>query len=195
MSEESNGVPAKNGARQRAWANLNAAIDEHRRFPKNVFGGDWSVFFFFDSDWIFDAQFVQKARELLEIEDGKCVCITDLDAHHGLEGSSFFIEKETIGSDFQSFLNDPSIENRWVSSVDRFGCTSDKSKWCIYCEKRNEIAVIAVRDNSAIEKYWAVVTQFKALPIDQAIVMPVSYGFSEQALSSEWRDEFLKQYE
>jgi hypothetical protein len=196
MSEkrETNDMLAENPANQKARANLSLAIDAGREFPKNVFSGNWGGFFFFDSDWIFDAPFVERARALLEIEGGNSACISNLDAVPSTERSSFFIDKEITGQAYASFLSGPNIEEGWIYGVDRFGCTSDVGQWCIYCERRNEIAVIAVRDSRAMEKYEAAIAQFKALPIDQAVAEPLSYGFSERALSAEWRGELLKQY-
>jgi hypothetical protein len=47
---------------------------------------------------------------------------------------------------------------------------------------------------SLVEKYKGVISQLKALPIDQAISIPLSYGFSDRVLSEEWRNELLRQY-
>ena len=189
-----NDMLSENPANQKARANLILAINASREFPKNVFPGNWGEFFFFDSDWLFDAQFVERARELLEIEGGNSACMSNLDAAPGTERSSFFIDKEITGQAYATFLSGPNVEEGWIYGVDRFGCTSDVGQWCIYCERRNEIAVIAVRDSRGTEKYEAVIAQFKALPIGQAVAKPISYSFSDRALSAEWRGELLKQY-
>ena len=196
MEHENSNVSEINAGAERALANLSASIDVNHRFPMKVFIGEWSGFYFFDSEWIFDAQFIEIARELLKIEGAQCACLVDLDMPTGLEESSFFIEGTVTSLEFQSFLSGSSTAAGvgWVHSVDRFGGTSDGGKWCIYCEKRNEIAVIAIRCNDAQEKYLPALAQFRALPIDQAISRPLSYGFTERALSSDWRDELLKQY-
>jgi hypothetical protein len=175
-------------------ANLNSTINTQCRFPKNIFLGRWSNFFFFDSDWIFDEKFTSKCRELLKKDGGQSAIIVNLDAKPGVGSSSFLVESETTDSEYQSFLVGASVGKGWLHSVDRFGCTSDVTEWCIYCEKRNEIAVFAVRSLSLVEKYKGVISQLKALPIDQAISIPLSYGFSDRVLSEEWRNELLRQY-
>lgn len=194
MQKETNNMLAGNASCQKALANLSRALDASRRFPENVFLGKWGGFLFFDSDWIFEGPFVERAKALLEIEGGQCASISNFDEAAGTDGSSFFIEQKTAGQDFQSFLQGPRIGEGWIYGVDRFGCTSDVGEWCIYCERRNEIAVIAVRESRAVEKCSAAIAQFKAMPIEQAIALPLSYGFSERALSADWRSEFLKQY-
>lgn len=184
----------KNAADQRALANLSHAIEAGLRFPRNVFAGKWIGFFFFDADWVFDAQFVERIKELLKLEGGQAARIADLDATPNTAQSSFLIETNTSGSSYQSFLNGPSVGEGWLHGVGRFGCTSNLGEWCIYCEKGNEIAVVAVRGGQAETRYKAVIDQLKALPIDQAIAKPLSYGFSERAMSAEWRAEIAKQY-
>jgi hypothetical protein len=194
MEKETNNMLAENAACQKALANLSRSLDASRRFPENVFSGKWGGFLFFDSDWIFEGPFVEVAKTLVEIEGGQCACISNLDEAAGADRSSFFIDQKIAGQDFQSFLQGPRIGDGWIYGVDRFGCISDVGQWCIYCERRNEIAVIAVRESRAVEKCGAAIAQFKAMPIDQAIALPLSYGFSERALSAEWRTELLKQY-
>ncbi len=194
IKKDMNDARTKDVARQKAFDHLSRAIQANCRFPSNVFSGTWSDFFFFDVDWIFDAQFVEKIIALSEVEGGQCACIVDLDVPLGSERSSFFIDKEITGLIYQSFLNGPSVGDGWLHGVDRFGCISDIGEWCIYCEKGNEIAVIGIRGNSSVEKYKLVLTKFKSLPIEEAIAQPLSYGFSDRALSPEWRNELLKQY-
>jgi hypothetical protein len=179
---------------ERALANLSRLIDASLAFPKNVFRGGWGGFFFFDSDWIFEGPFVERAKALLKIEGGQCASLCNLDEPYAADRSSFFIHKNVGTEEFHSFLRGPRPGDGWIHRVDRFGCTSDLGQWCIYCERRNEIAVIAIREKTALANYRAVTAEFKAMPIGDAISLPLSYGFSSVALSVESRDELMKQY-
>ena len=181
-----------NNAKERALANLTRALRQNRRLPDGVFSADWSEFLFFDSDRIFDPQFVISAIALLEIEGGIWACMSNLDASSGetKEQSLLFIHREMTGEAYLKFLR----EEGWVYGMDRYGCTSDIAKWCIYCEKGNEIAVLAGREHGSLKKFESVISQLRAVPIEQAVEGPLSYGFSPRALSSEWRDELLKRY-
>lgn len=193
-NKESTDSAAENTYCQKAVANLRRALNASRRFPGNVFSGDWRKFLFFDSDWIFDGQFVERVKELLEIEGSKCACICNLDEPAGADRSLFLIDHKSTGSNYSAFLKGPNIGDGWLYGVDRFGCASDIGLWCIYCERRSEIGVIANRDSGIFEKCRVPIAQFKALPIDQAIAQSLSYGFSEGGLSAEWRSELVKQY-
>jgi len=79
--------------------------------------------------------------------------------------------------------------------MERLGCASDVGEWCMYCEPNNEIAVIAFRQTEAAARYASAMARVHATRFEEAIrEPPLSYGFSERALSREWRDEFLREY-
>jgi len=180
----------------KALTKLSDGIKAEYRFPRNVFIGNWGDFYFFDSDWIFEPEFVVRVKSLLDIESGACACFSNLDAasESGRQERQFFIEKRTSPDAFKSLLVEDTPGCGWIYDIDRFGCTSDVSQWCIYCERGYEIAVIAIRQGISVKHYMSVMAQFKATRIDEAINQPLSYGFSERALSAPWRSEFIKEY-
>ena len=179
-----------------AVANVRHGINADRRFPKNVFAGDWNDFLFFDSDWMFDVEFVEHVKAFLNAEDGTCACLKNLDSAATGEGAedSFLVDRQTTRGDYQSLLSGESPGTGWVFDFGRFGCASDKGLWCMYCERANEIAVIAFRHSSVVERYALPTAQFRAVRLTEAVAEPLSYGFSERALSVAWRNELLREY-
>jgi hypothetical protein len=196
MKTEENYVTEKVDICARAQTKL-GGIDVTRRFPRNVFVGDWADFFFFDSDWMFDTVFVQIVKSLLEVEHAACACLANLDTPQNGdrgEGRVFFLTRETTGETYGSLLKGTGAGNGWIYDIDRFGCTSDVGDWCMYCERNNEIAVVAIRRNVAVGSYVSVLAKCKAMRIDDAIRQNHSYGFSEKALAPQWCSEFLQEY-
>jgi len=189
-------MDALQDARIAALAGVRNLIAVDRWFPRNVFVGDWADFFFFDSDWMFDAQFVQPVKDLLDAEEGRCACLLNLDsAAVGTEqNGAFFIDQQTTPDVYQSLLKGEGPASGWVYDVARYGCASDKRMWCMYCEQASEIAVIAFRRPGASARYVSPIAQFHAARLDEAIKGSLSYGFSEHALSVQWRDELLREY-
>ncbi|MGD0959770.1 MAG: hypothetical protein ABSB19_08190 [Methylomonas sp.] len=176
---------------------LNNAIHIKYRFPVNVFTSSWNEFLFFDSDWIFEKEFIALTKNLIEIEGSVCAYIFNLDemlAHIDMERSSFLINKETTEQWYQTFLQGANIGEGWIYGMDRFGIISDAAEWCIYSEKGNEIAVIAFHNHNFINKITSIIDMLGALPIKKAIDKPLSYGFTQRALSLEWRNQLLKAY-
>ena len=78
--------------------------------------------------------------------------------------------------------------------MDRYGLASDAGCWCIYCERNNEIAVIAVDRIGSSTEFRRAIEQLDSLPIKQAIEKPVSYGLSSRGLSVKWRNKLLQEY-
>jgi hypothetical protein len=63
------------------------------------------------------------------------------------EPGVIFLERDTAFSEyFQTLDGDGSSLRSWIVWVDRYVSASDKGNRCIYCEKENNIAVLAVRD-------------------------------------------------
>jgi RHS repeat-associated protein len=89
----------------------------------------------------------------------------------------------------------------WVTSSSpgfrfiRVACASDVGEWCMYCEPNNEIAVIALRQADAAARYASAMARVRATRLEDATrEPPLSYGFSERALSREWREQLLREY-
>lgn len=193
--DEFYGARIRNAACLEALGNLRDCILPDQRFPMNVFRDSWNSFYFFDSDSIFDAEFVKTMNSLLEVEAGVCACIVNLDeASLENRNSAFFINRDVTIEEYGSFLRSGKIGQGWIYGMDRFAGISNLGHWCMYCEKGNEIAVIALRDRGSLQKLTEIVTQLGGLPIGQAISVPPSYGLSPRALSSDWRQQLLTQY-
>lgn len=186
-----------NPVHQKTTSNLSRFIMLNRSFPNRVFSPEWTSFLFFDSDWIFDAQFAQRANALIDAENGQCTCISNLDQikdNVSWERGSIFIDHDVTNETYFSLLRGEGPATGWLYGMDRFGCTSDAGGWCIYCEKQNEIAVVAVRESEDWRRFDPIVSQLGAVSIRQAIERPLSYGFSRSALSMEWRSELISNY-
>jgi hypothetical protein len=56
-----------------------------------------------------------------------------------------FLNKDTSFSEYFSILTGDGSPLNWMYLMDRYVCASDKSGWCIYCEKQSDIAVLAVK--------------------------------------------------
>jgi len=175
-----------------ALANIRHLLDESRWFPEYVFRGQWSRFFFFDSDWMFDPAFVERVQTLLKIDGGKCVCIANFDRTVRRDDRLFFIDRHTPPVAYRELLCGAPPSEGWFTDIGRFGCCSDADDWCMYSERASEIAVIGIRSAARVEQIRPVLTQFHAAPLAEAIADPPSYGF--EVLSPQWRTELLKQY-
>lgn len=180
-----------------ALANLSRSVDANRRFPDHVFVGDWEHFFFFDSDWMFDQQFVELLKMVLVAERGSCACIVNLDAvltGSSAEESSFTFDGSTTGSAYLAALKGSPPKLGWIYGIDRFACTSDLGRWCMYCERGTELAVVATKAGFSEMAQRRLLDGCKALRIDKAIGRSQTYALSAKGLTEEWRIALPKHY-
>jgi hypothetical protein len=188
-----------NDPRTRAAKNLDATIAIDRRLPDNVFLGEWSSYLFFDPDLIFDRVFVEITKAIMLCEHGTCICLKNLEV--ALTGNSeqafFFIDSQTSGKAYMGRLSAPIDGSNlvgWVHLMDHYGCASDIGSWCIYCERSNEIAVIAIRNEDGLVQFRPALELLQALPIRQAIERPSSYGLSVRGMSENTRAKLIQEY-
>lgn len=177
---------------QRAMANIAAFVDRTKRFPGYVFRGTWTVFRFFDSDWVFTPEFVEYARSLVVAADASCAVIGNLDSDE--PGQQFIFDQRASAALYAATLGGPAPDRGFLISVDRFACVSDSNAWSIYCERANEIAVIAFRSKADWQKASSVTASLRAEAIATAIDGPLSYGFSRAVLTNSWREQLLSLY-
>ena len=177
-----------------ALRNLVNAVGFTRKLPENVFSDDWKHFLFFDSDRVFASSFASIVSGVLSAEGGVVACLTNIDRgmqEETLLSSSRFMRADISGNDYMSLLNAGGIA-AWACAILRFAITSDAGSWSVYGEQNNEIAVIAFQDREFMEKVRPIVSQLDALPIDEAIALPLSYGF--EVLPKNWRDRLVESY-
>lgn len=179
---------------QLALGNVRGGVGVDRRFPHNIFVGDWGDFFFFDSDWMTESGFVEQVKAFLEIEGSLCACLCRLETEETNQSSLFFVREQTTADEYRRLLAGNAPGQGWLDAMERLACASDGGEWCMYCEPNNEIAVVGFRHKDLSARYAAATRRFRAEPIDVAIKRPLSYGFSQAARSPEWRDQLLREY-
>ena len=190
-------MASQNKMSDAARAALKSVVDGGRKFPEKVFVGEWDHLFFFDSDWMFDGNFVEQIKAVLVAERSVCACMSNLDALASgtpSEEASFIIDESTTGAEYAAVLKGSQAKPGWIYGVDRFACASELATWCMYCERRNELAVVAVRAGLPETARQRLIGQVKALPINKAVAQSHIYGLSTKALSADWRAALIANY-
>ncbi len=118
-----------------------------------------------------------------------------LDSEDPDEPRFFFVREQTTVDEYRALLAGKTPGYGWLGAMERLTCASDSGAWCMYCEPNNEIAVIGFRQVADARRYSSAMARVHATRFEDATrEPPLSYGFSERALSREWRDEFLREY-
>jgi hypothetical protein len=182
---------------QKAYRNAIDVLLTGRRLPLNVFKGLWSNFFFFESDSIFEPAFVAVMNDLLDAEDAHVCCLVNLGVTTETENNTLpsrYLDRSTSPEYYMSLLRGNGSPDAWLYLVDRYVCISDKGGWCIYCEKENDIAVIAIRNENEVEKFAKALQKLQASSIKLAYRPREKAGFKFEKLTSSWLSTLVVQF-
>ncbi len=163
---------ASDEAKRRAFGHLARSINADLRFPAQVFQGSWSAFLFFESDRLFASGFTIVVAELLSVEQANVCCLLTFSETKKITYESaamLFIDAETEQHTYDAMLRKGGPASGWLFGMDRYGSASDKGGWSIYCEKGNDVAVIALRQLDDMEKYAEHLKSLHAEPITTLI--------------------------
>ena len=82
----------------------------------------------------------------------------------------------------------------WLFGVDRYGCSSDRGGWSIYCDKQSDIAVIALREPGDKEKYAACLEKIDAKPITELLEVGAAASIWFKQMIAPWRRGLTAHY-
>ncbi|WP_231409762.1 hypothetical protein [Ralstonia solanacearum] len=180
-----------------AFNNIVAAGDFKRMLPESILSDAWTVFLFFQSDYVFSSDFVEIIYEFLHLEDAHVACLLNLDKTEILEfdsAAAIYIDEKVDRSAYQEKLHAGGPALGWLFGIDRYVCASDVGEWCIYCEKSNDVAVIAFRGVECIKKFEMPLRNLSARPIEDLIDGGCAALFPFDQLVPAWRKGLVDNY-
>jgi hypothetical protein len=178
-----------NDYKRRAFDNLSRSLDPDLHLPERVFSTDWRCFRFFPSDRLFDADFIGVVHALLAVERGMTSCLLNLSETRSFSHrhvAALFLDVTVAGTQFVDQLRGDGPASGWLYAMDRYACISDVGRWCIYCEKENDIAVIALRGEMELNDFRQPLQELGSLSLN-AINEDVSCPFPFNSLLPAWR--------
>lgn len=156
------------------------------RFPGNPFQPQFKSFRFFDADWLLDRRFVEVVDNFRER-----VYMSSLDEGMPTEALKCIELRPGMPPQRYAELVGGDSSDSWLGGADRLVSWPISKRWCIYGERRAEIAAIAFPDYEASLEQERALGVLKAVPLEEAIARQWSYGFTERALSPEWKKRML----
>ncbi len=180
-----------------AFFNTVEAGDFKGMLPNSVLIDAWTVFLFFQSDYVFSADFVDIVREFLHLEDAQSACLLNLDKTESLDfdsAAAIYIDERVDGAAYQEKLHAGGPVSGWLFGVDRYVCASDVGEWCIYCEKGNDVAIIGFKGCECGGKFEAPLRSLSAKPIEDLIDGGCTLLFPFDQLVPTWRKGLVDNY-
>jgi hypothetical protein len=184
-------------ARELAQCNVNSSLISGAALPDQVFKDGDLCFRFFQSDRMFSSSFIDIISEFISIEQSTSVCLLNTTrANSSAYGnfSAIFIESGMTAAQYDAELRRGGPAEGWLFSMDHYGCASDIGRWIIYCEKDNDVAVVALRGWKTPETFSSPLGRLGAEAIDSLIEKGPSAPFPFSNLVPNWRGKLSKLY-
>jgi len=180
-----------------AFNNILMAIDSNALLPNQVFKGLWNCFLFCESDNLVSPRFVETIAELIRLEGATTCCLLNYSETRDFEfqrAATLFIEIGTTSTDYISLLEKGGPATGWLYAMGQYGCSSDKGEWCIYSERANDVAVIALRHANSIAKFASPLESLYAKPIEVLIDLAPSVPVPFNDLTDKWKRGLVEHY-
>lgn len=177
----------------RAFENVRRALVADRTFPDRVFVPGWDRFRFFDDLYMRQAEFVEVANRLLELDGGTCVCLVNADegTNREIQPTALYLDRGATGDDFAPATHG-SIN--WVACMVILAASSDKGEWCMYCEPTAEIGVIAFRSAGLFQRATELLVHLDARPPAMHLAEPSSWVWEQASTNPEYFETLVKKY-
>jgi hypothetical protein len=183
--------------KQIAVRNAISCIRSERRFPYQVFVGDWTDYLFFYPEVLFEARFIEVKNLLLKEENASVIAVVNLgNANNKTEEErrAIFLDRDTSPKDYIAGLMGDGSPTSWMFLMDRYVCASDKGHWSIYCEKENDVAVMAVGEAVSRFNCSQLAKLLSAKSIGSAPLSGKGQLFDFQKLVPEWKSILTAEY-
>lgn len=187
-------VSSENGCR--VGGNAREILVPGKNLPENVFRDEWEIFLLFDPDRIFEVEFIDQVKLLLQAEGAKCASLVKLGEATGrTDGDgSFLIDNETDGFEYKKVLKGHDVGEGWIYDMGRFVCASNLKGWAIFCERNNEIAIFAVKSSLLYERIRFLISRMRASSISDAIGNHGLYNLPDGIISDAWKRTLIREY-
>jgi len=180
-----------------AIRNAVSCIRGDRRFPHQVFVGDWGDYLFFYPDVLFESGFIEVKSLLLKEEDASTIAVVNLgNAGNETEAEprAIYLDRDTTANEYVAELMGDGSPDSWMFLMDRYVLASDKGHWSIYCEKENDVAVLAIGEALSGSTRSQLAKLLGATPVGSVLTPGTGRLFDFQSLVPEWKSALMAEY-
>jgi hypothetical protein len=188
---------ADDALRNSAISNALSSITQERRLPHKIFVGRWEDYLFFEPYMMFDVGFADVKNLLMREENASVIALINLGSGGTPENDcplTMFLGRDTGSAEYISELKGDGSAANWMFLMDRYVCASDKGSWSIYCEKENDVAVFAFREELSRVSVAKVEGLLKAKSIRSMSGLAGNQLFDFNKLVPEWKSALKAEY-
>ncbi|MDY0271121.1 MAG: hypothetical protein RBR37_01225 [Advenella sp.] len=183
---------------RKALLNARNAFDPKIKFPNNVFTRSWDCYLFFPSDRMLRKDFANSISEFIFLEQANIVCLLNLTRSPSLEfesAAALYLDKDINESQYHALIwgSGPAEAEGWIFNMEDYICTSDVGSWCMYCERTNDIAVLAL-SNAGLTQFRPALDILQPYTLEEACRPGQDGVFPFNYMIPEWHDGLFKNY-
>lgn len=180
---------------RKAYENAISSVRLDARFPQNIFVGTWGTFLFFEESWIFEPQSIEIMHDILDAEGSHSICLVNLGNVEVPDPlPARYVDRSTDADGYLSLLVGNGRWDAWLYLRDRYIFASDVGDWCIYCERQEDLAVLAIRRGHDVNKLSGAISKLYAKPLEASYRTSRVNEFRFEELLPAWRSALLKNY-
>jgi hypothetical protein len=182
--------------KEHSFTNALKAVDRSRSLPQRIFVAGWLDFLFCESDQVFSASFVRTIKVILDAEAATTCCMLKLSPSIDIKidtADCFFFDRQTEPANYQIKLNARSPYS-WVINPDQYVASSDKGNWALFCDKAEEVAIVAFRSSYWTTRLGPALSEIHAVTADVYVDRPGNGPFPNIPLTSAWSSEILRNF-
>ena len=177
---------------------LFGVFKQNAALPEQVFQEGWGDFLVFDSDRVFHPSFAKCFAEFSLIGNSTYGTLVNLDQLRNAgdwNDASRLLESNLGEEKYSEILKSGGPGNGWIYRMDCFSLIPDNLIWALYIERASEIGIVAFPISSRSQVLYDIFSQrLYARQIKRAFDEQMTYVFTGQGFTNEWRVELIKNY-
>ncbi len=155
--------------------------------PDMVFSPKWKYFYFFPADAIFDGGFPDVAHRLAGPVNAP-VWLTPFSGGEVGAADALKINSGMPPESYRNLLKGKGPSEGWLYWITDYCCFPETECWFIYCERENDIAIVAFVD---LPQNLDALNELGAALISDILNDPQNAHFPFSELVPEWREKLL----
>lgn len=162
-----------------------------RSLPEMVFTPRWTSFYLFEADHMFSGDFVEVVQLLSSGASEAKLAL--LDAREDSSSEEILIRRDCKAEDYERSLKGKDASDGLLYWMADYCCYASGDSWFIYCERANEVAVLAFENGCNGPSQQDALIKLKALPAE-VMLCGLNMQFPFNDLTKAWHDGLIQNY-
>ncbi|NEJ72839.1 hypothetical protein GR197_20240 [Rhizobium phaseoli] len=176
----------KTGRQNKIFSMLNL----ENSLPDQVFNKPFQYFRFMEVDLVFSEAFGCSVLSWIDAENSDSLRIGKIVESSSCVDQIRQLNPGSSGTDYVNLLRDGGPDQGWFYDMGTYAIASDTGRWCVYCERYNEVAVLGLDEQSFVRFS----DQLTSLPVQRIEEMVSNKIYPFDCLTPRWNSRLIQNY-